>query len=226
MSLTVSVIVPCYNEEENIQECIRRILQICSDYEIIVVDDGSQDRTSGKAKEVSRENVTVIRYEKNRGKGYALRVGLASAKGDVIVIQDADMATPPEEIPSILQPILNGEADFVNGTRLVHPMEKGAMKRLHIIGNGIFALIVSALIGQRLTDTLCGFKAFRKDRIRGKLEEDNWPDFELLIKAKRNGLQIVEVPIHYHSRKGGRSKMRTFRHGYDMLRMLIRSLLT
>ena len=134
------------------------------------------------------------------------------------------MALQPEEIPDVVKPIFDGEVDFVNGSRLIYPMEKGAMKFLHIPGNWAFALIISLIIRQHITDSLCGFKAFLIKSFRGKLKEDSWPDFELLIKAKRLGMRIVEVPIHYKRRRGGVSKMKTFKHGYSMLKMLIRSL--
>jgi glycosyltransferase involved in cell wall biosynthesis len=221
----ISVIIPCFNEATNIKECIERIPDLGVDYEIVVVNDGSTDNTFEAARGVKRNNLKVIGYGENRGKGYALRFGLKHSKGEIVVIQDADMATPPEELPEIVRPIIEGKADFVNGTRMVYPMEDGAMKRLHVPGNKLFALLVSLIIGQRLTDTLCGFKAFRKDMLNGKLKEDSWPDFELLIQARRNGLRITEVPIHYKARKAGVSKMKTFRHGYEMFKMLLKSLI-
>jgi glycosyltransferase involved in cell wall biosynthesis len=221
----ISVIIPCFNEATNIKECIERIPDLGVDYEIVVVNDGSTDNTFEAARGVKRNNLKVIGYGENRGKGYALRFGLKHSKGEIVVIQDADMATPPEELPEIVRPIIEGKADFVNGTRMVYPMEEGAMKRLHVPGNKLFALLVSLIIGQRLTDTLCGFKAFRKDMLNGKLKEDSWPDFELLIQARRNGLRITEVPIHYKARKAGVSKMKTFRHGYEMFKMLLKSLI-
>lgn len=225
MKTCISVIIPCFNEATNIKECIERIPDLGVDYEIVVVNDGSTDNTFEAARGVKRNNLKVIGYGENRGKGYALRFGLKHSKGEIVVIQDADMATPPEELPEIVRPIIEGKADFVNGTRMVYPMEDGAMKRLHVPGNKLFALLVSLIIGQRLTDTLCGFKAFRKDMLNGKLKEDSWPDFELLIQARRNGLRITEVPIHYKARKAGVSKMKTFRHGYEMFKMLLKSLI-
>jgi glycosyltransferase involved in cell wall biosynthesis len=222
----VSVIIPCYNEEGNVEECIRRVPELPYSYEIIVVDDGSKDRTTEFARRVNRKGLKVIRYEKNGGKGHAVRTGIENAEGEIVVIQDADMATQPEEIPQVVEPIIEGRADFVNATRLTYPMERGAMRGVHVLGNKIFALMVSALVRKRLTDTLCGFKAFRKKDLDGKLKEDSWPDFELLIKAKKNGMRIAEVPIHYNARRAGKSKMKTFRHGYKMFRMLAKSLLS
>jgi glycosyltransferase involved in cell wall biosynthesis len=221
--MKVSVIIPCFNEEDNIEECIRKI-NLPYPYEIIVVDDGSVDKTAERARKIRKKETRVIRYEKNRGKGYALRVGIENSSSDIIVIQDADMATPPEELPNIVKPILDRKADFVNGTRFIYPMESGAMKGAHVLGNKLFSLLVTLLLRQRLTDTLCGFKAFRKRALMNKLKEDSWPDFELLFQAKRNGLKIVEVPIHYKARKTGRSKMKTFRHGFNMFKMLVKNI--
>lgn len=220
----VTIIIPCYNEEDNITECVNRVPNLEYDYEIIVVDDGSKDKTAQVAKKINRKELTVLRYKKNRGKGHACRIGTKYATGDVIIICDADMATQPEEIPLVLKPIIKGTADFVNGSRLIYPREKGAMKKLHVLGNYVFALIFSIILGLKVTDTLCGFKAFRKEKMKGFLKEDSWPDFEMLLQVKKKKMRIVEVPIHYKSRKAGRSKMKTFKHGYNMIRMLLRSL--
>jgi glycosyltransferase involved in cell wall biosynthesis len=220
----VTIIVPCFNEEGNIKECIKRISKLNQDYEILVVDDGSNDRTTEAAKSIKQNNVKVIRYEKNRGKGHAIKTGLDNSAGEIVVIQDADMATPPEELPDIVKPIIDGKADFVNGSRLMYPMENGAMKSMHVFGNRIFAVVVSLMIRKWLTDTLCGFKAFRRDALKGKLNEDSWPDFELIFLAKKEGMKIAEVPIHYKKRTAGKSKMRTVNHTLKMLRMLARAL--
>ena len=222
--IELSVIIPCYNEEGNVRACVERVpTNMPWETEIIVVDDGSKDNTAKIARSIKRKNLHVIRYAKNMGKGYAFRTGLNAARGEVVVICDADMATQPEEIPDIVRPIFEDKADCVNGTRMIFPMEKGAMRPLHYPGNMIFALMVSAIIRKRLSDTLCGFKAFRRKMLLGKLKENSWMDFELLIKARRNGLRIVEVPIHYKTRKVGESKMKTFKHAWKMFMMLLKS---
>lgn len=221
----ISIIIPCYNEEENIKECLRQIPEMSWETEIIVVDDGSTDRTAEFAKSANKPYLKVIRYEKNAGKGAALRVGLQDATGDIAVILDADYTSPPSEIPLIVQPIIDGRADFVNGTRFRYPMEKGAMKKLHMISNRISAFIISLFIGQHITDSLCGLKAFKKETLIGKLEENQWPDFELLLKAKKNKMRIVEVPIYYKTRKAGLSKMDTSKEWYRMPILLLKTLL-
>lgn len=222
---SLSIIIPCYNEEGNIEKCINQIPQMPWKTEIIIVNDGSADRTKEVAVNIKEPNVKVVSYEKNRGKGYAVRMGLKYAKGDVSIILDADMATPPEEIPIVVKPIFEGKADFVNTSRLIYPMEEGAMKKLHIPGNKMFALFVSLIIRKRITDSLSGFKAFKTNLFADRLKEDSWPDFELLIKASRLGLKIIEVPIHYKARTHGQSKMKTIKHGYNMFLMLFKSLI-
>jgi len=221
--MKVSVIIPCYNEEENVKECINRI-NLPYTHEIILVDDGSEDKTRKEAKEIKKSNLKVIGYKKNQGKGNAVRVGVEHTDSDIIAILDADMATPPEELIDILEPLITGKADFVNGSRLVYPMEEGAMRRLHVFGNKIFALVISLALRVWFTDTLCGLKAFNLKKFKNfELKEKSWPDFELLFKAKKHGLRIVEVPIHYKRRIHGKSKMRTFNHGYNMTSMLLKN---
>ena len=226
MPAELSIIIPCYNEEENIKECIKKIPQLPWLTEIIVVNDGSKDNTAKIARSIRDTRLKVVSYSFNRRKGYACRKGFEKALGKVVVICDADMATHPEEIRDVVKPIFDNDADFVNGSRMVLPMEKRAMKWLHKPGNRAFALIMSVIIGKWLTDTLCGFKAFRKDKLSWKLlKQDSWPDFELLLQAKQDNLRIKEVPIHYRKRIKGNSKMKTFHHGYKMFAELSESIL-
>jgi len=221
----VSIIIPCYNEEENIKECLRQIPEMLWETEIIVVDDGSTDKTAEFARLSNKPCLKVIRYEENTGKGAALRAGIQDSTGDIAVILDADYTSPPSEIPIVVKPIIDGEADFVTGTRFRYPMERDAMKKLNMISNRVSAFIMSLLIGQRITDSLCGLKAFKKEMLIGKLKENEWPDFELLLKAKRNNMRIVEIPIHYKARKTGISKMNTLKGLYHMPMLLIRAVL-
>ncbi len=216
----LTVIIPCYNEKESIKGCVMAVPKMPWSTEILVVDGGSKDNTLKVAKSIKKEGLRVIGYKPSRTKGYACAFGLKHARGKVTVIQDVDMN--PADIPQIVRPIFEGWADFVNGTRFIIPMESGAMSRLNRFGNKIFSTLVSLVIGQKLTDSLCGYKAFHTNILRGKLKEDNWPDFEMLIKAKRAGARIVEIPIRYVARKGGTPKMRPFRDGFSMLKMLVR----
>jgi glycosyltransferase involved in cell wall biosynthesis len=223
--MKISIIIPCYNEEKNIKECIRQIPKMEWEYEIVVIDDGSTDKTAQVSRSIKQPNIKVISYEKNRGKGFALRAGLKEASGDIIVILDADYTSPPQDIPRLVKPIYEQKADFVNASRFMYPMEPAAMSRLHIVGNKIAALLISLHIGQGLTDSLCGLKAFSKKPLLGKLKENSWPDFELLLQAKKNNLRIIEVPIGYKARKAGLSKMKMPGAGLRIAILLLKSLI-
>lgn len=216
-----SIMIPCYNEEGNIARCIARIPDLQRDHEIIVVNDGSTDRTADVVREVMKGNgrVRLIDYPDNRGKGYATLRGLEAARKDVLMILDADMTVRPEDLPLFIGPFESGHGEFVNGTRMVYPFDDKAMGAIHRFGNGVFSFIFSILLKQKVTDTLCGTKClFRRDFQRIALKERSWPDFDLLFGASQLNLKIVEIPIHYQPRISGESKMKTFRHGFLLLK--------
>lgn len=222
---TVSFIIPCYNEEENIGPCIEGVRSVgYPNVEIVVVDDGSTDRTSEVVMSIKDRDVKPISYKPNMGKGVAVRRGFEEATGDVLIILDADMSVPPHEAAMFVEPIAMGIADFVNGTRLLYPMEEGAMSYIRLIGNKLFGIAFSWLLGQRITDTLCGTKALRRSDYIDKLQikESSWPDFDLLFGAAKNGLRIVELPIHYKRRVAGVSKMKVLKHGLILSKMVLR----
>ena len=212
--LSCSVVVPCHNEAENIAECVRRVPNTGAWTEIVVVDDGSTDGTAERVKEIMAgdSRVRLIVLEKNQGKASALRAGFEAARGDVLMILDADMAVTPEELPKFLTPLQEGTADFVNGTRLVYPMQGQAMKMANYLGNKAFCYLASYAIRQRISDTLCGTKAFlKRDYVRMPLGgNEHWGDFDLLFGAARLRLRILEIPVHYTERRAGASKMRAF----------------
>ena len=220
-----SVVIPCYNEEGNIESAVRRIPKMGKMTEIIVVNDGSSDQTAEKVRSLQKDfpNLKLVDYQPNHGKGYAVRQGFDAATQDVIMILDADMSVPPEELPRFFDPINKGLCQFVNGTRLVYPMQDQAMRMLNHLGNKFFGLLMTFITQQSLTDTLCGTKALLKsDYKRIKWGLDKWGDFDLLFGAAKLGLKILEVPIHYMSRKSGESKMKTFRHGMHLLKACAR----
>lgn len=224
-NLTCSVIIPCFNEEGNIRSCISRILNMGKTTEIIVVDDGSQDKTPMIVKEIMRENknVKLLTYPVNKGKGFAVKEGLNFATGDILMILDADMTVPPENLTTFFELIWEGKAEFINGTRLVYPLKEQAMRTLHIFGNRIFSRIFSWLMNKPISDTLCGTKVFlKKDYLRMKMKDNSWPDFDLLFGAAMLNLKLVELPVHYQKRIAGESKMKTFRHGFLLLKMCVR----
>jgi SAM-dependent methyltransferase len=209
--LSVSVVVPCHNEEENVAACARRTPTMGTGTEIIFVDDGSTDPTRSTVKAVMREDsrVRLIAYDTNHGKANAVRAGFDAAQGDVLMILDADMTVPPEDLPKFLAPLEEGTAEFVNGTRLVYPMEGRAMPTANFLGNKAFCFFASWVLRQRVSDTLCGTKALlRRDYESMPFAGgERWGDFDLLFGAARQKLRILEVPVHYRERVAGESKM-------------------
>jgi SAM-dependent methyltransferase len=231
-ALSVSVVVPCHNEEGNIAACALRVPDMGAGTEIIFVDDGSTDGTRAAVLAAMEEDprVRLVAYDTNHGKANAVRAGFDAARNDVLMILDADMTVAPEDLPKFLAPLQAGTADFVNGTRLVYPVEGQAMPTVNFIGNKAFCLLVSLVLRQRVSDTLCGTKALlRRDYVSMPLPgRDRWGDFDLLFGAAREKLRILEIPIHYHERTAGESKMnvrvegpvflRTCLDGWRMLR--------
>ncbi len=225
LGLGCSVIVPCYNEACNIEEVIKRIPKMGKETEIIVVNDGSKDRTADVVRGMKKDylNLKLIDYSPNRGKGYAVKTGFDAATQEILMIFDADMSVPPEELPYFFEPLNKGICDFVNGTRMVYLMERQAMRFLNLLGNKIFGLILSFIVGQNLTDTLCGTKAlYKKDYRYIEMGRDKWGDFDLIFGAAKLGSTIMEVPVHYMTRKAGESKMRTIRHSFHLLNVCFR----
>jgi SAM-dependent methyltransferase len=217
---SVSVIVPCYNEAGNIEECVRRIPRMGLATEVIVVDDGSRDDTADRVHPGLNPaiDVRVISYKPNRGKLNAVRTGFEAARGDILMILDADMTVPPEDLPYFYTPISEGRADFINGTRLIYPMATGSMRFQNFVGNKLFGILVSWLTDLRLSDTLCGTKAFfRDDYHKFPVGRDPWGDFDWLFGAAQSTCKVLEVPIHYEERRAGQSKMKAPRHAWTLL---------
>lgn len=220
---SVSVVIPCYNEEGNIENCIKRVPKLGSKTEIIVVDDGSKDLTASIVKKLQKKypNLKLISYSPNRGKGFAVSKGLDASENDILIILDADMTVIPEEMPNVIKPFEEGKAEFTSGTRFFYKMEEGAMKRLNNIGNQLVSFMFSLALGQKITDSLCGTKAlFRKDYKQiGIDQNDPWGDFSLIFGAAKQGLKILEVPVHYKRRVAGQSKMNVLKHGVKLLQV-------
>lgn len=224
-SMYLSIIIPCYNEEGNIQQCLRRIPPLDVENEYLVIDDGSKDNTRQKVLEVMKEmpQLRLLAFDRNQGKGKAVRAGIQMARGEWILILDADMTVPPEEIPQFLRQIKE-EKSLIIGTRFVYPFDKRAMRWINRLSNRTTAFLFSVFLKTKITDTLCGTKAFRKeDALKMSLGRDRWGDFDLLLGAACLGLKIVEVPVHYQPRMAGVSSMKAFPDGYLLFKSCLRT---
>lgn len=231
-ALSVSVIIPARNEAGNIEEAVKRVPLMGSHTEIIFVEGHSTDATVRELERVVqtwRDRVDVSYYiQKGTGKADAVREGFAHAKGEILMILDADLTVAPEDLPKFYQTIADGKGEFINGSRLVYPLDKGSMRLLNIFGNKFFSIAFSWILGQPIKDTLCGTKVLHRDnwdkiqRNRAAFGEfDPFGDFDLIFGAAKLGLKIIEVPIRYHARHYGDTNISRFRHGLLLFRMLL-----
>jgi SAM-dependent methyltransferase len=227
---TVSVIVPCRNEVGNIEHAVGRIPAMGRHTEILFCDDKSTDGTADEVRRMQALHPEKdIRLVEGPGicKAENVWTGFRAARGDVLMILDADLTVMPEELPMFLRALVTSRGEFVNGSRLVYPMPDLAMKFANIIGNKFFGLAFSFLLDQRIKDTLCGTKVlWRKDWLRMERSlgswgiKDLWGDYELLFGASKLHLEIIEVPVHYQERIHGVTKMtKVFSNGLRMLRI-------
>jgi SAM-dependent methyltransferase len=231
-SVSCSVVVPARNEKGNVEAAVRRIPALGSHTEILFVEGNSAD---GTAEEIERviaaypgRDVKLLRQGDGIGKGDAVRKGFAAAGGQVLMILDADLTVPPEELPKFLKTLCSGRGEFVHGSRLVYPMEKQAMRFLNTLGNKFFSVAFTWLLDQRFKDTLCGTKVLYRadyDRIAAGRhyfgEFDPFGDFDLIFGAAKLGLKIMEIPIRYRERTYGSTQISRFRHGWLLLRMCL-----
>ena len=225
-----TVVVPARNERGNIEAAVKRIPRFVEDLEIIFVEGHSDD---GTWQEIERVAAAYPQYDIKAmrqpgiGKADAVFAAFEVARGDVLIILDADLTMPPEQLPKFFDAIASGKGEFINGSRLVYPMERQAMRFLNLIANKIFSLLFSWLLAQRFTDTLCGTKALcRSDYLRLKAGRsyfgnfDPFGDFDLIFGASKLALKAVEIPIRYASRSYGQTQISRFRHGMLLLRMV------
>jgi glycosyltransferase involved in cell wall biosynthesis len=220
----LSVIVPVFNERSTVAEVIRRIraVKLPVDIEVIAVDDGSSDGTDKVLAAVGDSTVRVINHPHNKGKGAAIRTGLAEARGDLILIQDADLEYDPEDWGKLLDPILRGKARVVYGSRFTG--ERKNMLPLHWIGNRFLSLVTNILYSSTLSDMETCYKLFDQRVLEGITIESDKFDFEPEITAKilRRGHRIYEVPISYAGREADEGKKITWRDGFGALRALVK----
>ncbi|MCX7597377.1 MAG: glycosyltransferase family 2 protein [Armatimonadetes bacterium] len=205
--MRVSVLVPAYNEERTVEEILRRVLAQEAVAEVIVVDDASSDGTAAAVERMAAQDprVRLIRHERNRGKGAAVRTGLAQASGDVVIIQDADLEYNPADYAVLLFPIERGEADFVLGSRYLAGADT---RRLFGLGNRLITWWFNLLYGTRLSDVLTCYKAFRRELVNaGELCCEGFDiDVELPAKLLRHGARVAETPISYDARGAAEGK--------------------
>jgi glycosyltransferase involved in cell wall biosynthesis len=229
--LSASILIPCRNERGNIENAILRMPRFGSAQEILFVEGNSSDGTLEECERVRNAyrdswDITVLKQD-GKGKGDAVRKGFAAARHDVLMILDADLTMPPEALPKYHAIIESGKAEFVNGTRLVYPMEHEAMRPLNFIANRLFAYLFSYLVNTRLTDTLCGTKALLRNDYEILARErdyfgnfDPFGDFDLIFGAAKHNLKIIETPIHYKARTFGETQISRFRDGWLLLKMV------
>jgi SAM-dependent methyltransferase len=230
-NFSTTVVIPCRNEKGNIESAIERLPKFCSDLEIIFVEGHSKDGTWEEVLRVQEKykDLDIKSYQQTgKGKADAVHLGFSKARGDVFMILDADLTVPPEQLPKFYQVISTGQGEFVNGTRLIYPMESQAMRFLNFLANKTFSWIFSYLLSQRFTDTLCGTKVFFSKDYKRILEQrkffgdfDPFGDFELIFGASKLNMKVIEVPIRYKARSYGETQISRFRHGVILLRMVI-----
>lgn len=231
-SVSCTVVIPCRNEKGNIADAVRRVPDMGQHTEILFVDGNSTDGTLEEIHEQIRlhpeRDIKLLPQGEGKGKGDAVRKGFAAASGDVLIILDADLTVAPEELPKFFHALVSGKGEFINGSRLVYQMENEAMRFLNLLGNKFFSRVFTYLLEQRFRDTLCGTKVLYKrdyDKIVANRhyfgDFDPFGDFDLLFGAAKLNLKIVELPVRYHSRTYGETKISRFTHGWLLLKMCI-----
>jgi SAM-dependent methyltransferase len=228
---SVSVVIPTRNEQGNVEPALRRLPDFGAKTEIIFVEGHSQDGTWEeilRQKKANPDRDIVALQQPGKGKADAVWTAFDAAKGDILMILDGDLTVPPEDLLKFYDAIASGTGEFVNGTRLVYPIEKDAMRLLNYFANHTFARIFSYLLNQRFSDTLCGTKVLsRENYARLKAgrayfgDFDPFGDFDLLFGSAKLNLKIVEVPVRYRARAYGETQISRFRHGLLLLRMVV-----
>jgi SAM-dependent methyltransferase len=228
---SVSVICPCRNERGNIREAIARTPIMGPRTELVFVDGNSDDGTVEEIEAAMKEyrgplELKLVLQGNGKGKGDAVRKGFAAAKYDVLMILDSDLTVPPEDLPKFYRALATHKGEFVNGVRLVYPMEGQAMRFLNLLGNKFFSLALSWLLEQPIKDSLCGTKVLTKASYQRIAENrhffgdfDPFGDFDLLFGAARLNMKIVDLPVRYRARTYGDTKISRFSHGWLLLKM-------
>lgn len=228
---SASVVIPCRNEAGNIEAAVDRLPAFCDDLEIVFVEGNSSDDTVGAIQRViaSRPDRDIVFVQQEgRGKGDAVRKGFDTARGDILMILDADLTVAPEDMGKFYDVIATGKGEYVQGSRLTYPLEPGAMRPLNRAANHGFARLFSWLLNQRITDTLCGTKVLTAEHYRALKagrsyfgEFDPFGDFDLIFGAAKLNLKIVEVPVRYADRSYGSTQISRFQDGLLLVRMVL-----
>ena len=226
----LSIIVPARNESGNVRAIFERAPKLGRETELVFVEGHSHDDTyDAIEREMAAHPSTpsLLLRQTGIGKADAVRLGFAKAKGDILMILDADLTVPPEDLPRFYEALRSGRGEFVNGVRLVYPMEKEAMRGLNFIGNKFFSMAFSWLLGQHIKDTLCGTKVlWRKDYESISANRsyfgdfDPFGDFDLLFGAAKLNLKIIDLPVRYRERTYGTTNISRWKHGWLLLRMV------
>ena len=228
---STTVLIPCRNEKGNIENAVKRLPDFCEDLEILYVEGNSQDGTLDEIHRVIAaypdKDIKVL-VQDGKGKGDAVRKGFDHARGDILMILDADLTVPPEDLPKFYKAISSGKGEYINGTRLVYPMDDQAMRFLNFWANRTFSVLFTWLLNQRFTDTLCGTKVLTRKNYEKIVANrsyfgdfDPFGDFDLIFGATKLNLKVVEVPIRYAAREYGETQISRFRHGWLLLKMVL-----
>jgi SAM-dependent methyltransferase len=227
----VTVVVPARNEAGNIPAILDRVPQLGGGTELIFVEGNSSDGTYERIEQeiAARPGCTARLYKQaGKGKGDAVRLGFEQATGDLLMILDADLTVPPEDLPRFYEAWRSGRGDFINGVRLVYPMEEKAMRFFNLLGNKFFSLAFTWLLSQSVKDSLCGTKVLSKVHYQTIAanrayfgEIDPFGDFDLLFGAARYNLKIMGLPVRYRERKYGETNIQRWKHGVLLLRMVV-----
>lgn len=228
---SVSVIIPARNERGNIEAAVQRLPSMGSHTEIVFVEGHSSDNTWEEILRVKNKypNIEIKATKQDgEGKGNAVRNGFDIAHGDILMILDADLTVRPEMLPRFFEAALRRDGDFINGSRLVYPMEEESMRALNVVGNKLFSLAFSWLLEQPIKDTLCGTKVLWKEDYekikRGRSffgDFDPFGDFDLLFGAAKLNLKIIDLPVQYQARTYGATNISRFKHGWLLLKMCV-----
>ena len=223
--MKLSVLVPAFNEAGTIKKCLKAVLERNPklDLEIIVVDDGSTDETERRARELSDPRIRVLKHQTNKGKGAAIRTGLAACKGDVVLIQDADLEYDPSDYGLLLEPFGRSEVQVVYGSRILRGDNPISYRRFYW-GGRLLSWWTNLLYGSRITDEPTGYKAYRAPLLRSLNLQCSRFEFcpEATAKVLRRGISIVEVPIQYHPRSREEGKKIGWRDGFQALWVLFK----